>query len=221
MTSSRSMAAISSTVLLALAGACGGRQMLDLPATDVGAGAGAGASGSAGAVGTAGTIGTAGASGSAGSPFTVGALDLATAPPMFSMTCDSGIGVITFVNPCLIGGKIGGDLTDASSPGPHEIECTIANAAETVAWSFMMIFPPFQNPQSVLPLTPTAVGADLNGQRARISMVTGALTLDIVDPTQRAFEGRFTGAVTWIEASGAMVQCKIDTPVWGAPGPFS
>jgi hypothetical protein len=52
-------------------------------------------------------------------------------------------------------------------------------------------------------------------------MVTGALALDVVDPSKRAFEGQFTGAVTWIEASGETVQCKIDTPVWGAPGPFN
>jgi hypothetical protein len=66
------------------------------------------------------------------------------------------------------------------------------------------------------------LGVDLgNGQEARISMVTGALTFLRVDPTNRAFVARFIGAVTWIESSGATFHCKMDTPIWGAPGPFA
>jgi hypothetical protein len=194
----------------ALVASCGGRQMLDPPAT-AGAAAGAGGNGGAG-----GSIGAAGAAAPA-----VGFIDLTQAPPTFSMTCDSGVGVITFVNPCLVGQKIGGDL-DPTSPGPHEVECTVATPTGNVGWSFEMIFPPFENPQTILPLTPTALAVDLgNGQAARISMVTGALTLLRVDPTNRAFVGRFIGSVTWTESSGVTFHCKMDTPVWGAPGPFS
>jgi hypothetical protein len=214
---------------LALAGGCGGRQMLDLPAVD---GGGAGASGSAGAgtvgaagmtgggamTGVAGSTGSAGSTGTTGVPFKTAGIDLTLAPPTFSMTCDSGIGVVTFFNPCLVGFSLSNSL-DPSSPSPHEVECTVANAAQTIAWTFLVVFPPGQNPQQLV-LTPTSVGADLNGERAQISNIKGALTFTVVSPTQRAFEGRFTGNVTWIEASGGTVQCKIDTALWGAPGNF-
>lgn len=216
---------------LALVASCGGRQMLDLPATtDAAAGASgavgrtgsAGMFGGAGETGVAGAAGVAGTSGAAGaSAVAVGFIDLTQAPPTFSMTCDSGVGVITFVNPCLVGQVLGGDH-DPTSPGPHEVECTVATPAGNVGWSFEVIFPPLQNPQTILPLTPTALGVDLgNGQQARISMVTGALTFSRVDPTNRAFVARFIGGVTWTEPSGATFQCKMDTPVWGAPGPFT
>ena len=137
------------------------------------------------------------------------------------MTCDSGVGVITFVNPCLVGQVLGGDH-DPTVPGPHEVECTVETSAGSVGWSFELIFPPLQNPQTILPLTPTALGVDLgNGEKAGISVVTGALTFSRVDPTNRAFVARFIGVLTWTEPSGATFQCKMDTPIWGAPGPFT
>jgi hypothetical protein len=215
---------------LALVAGCGGRQMLDPPAT-TGAAAGAagagGGNGNAGTFGAAGETGVAGASGAAGTAGVVGApapavglIDLTQAPPTFSMTCDNGVGSITFVNPCLVGWVAGGDQ-NPMSPGLHEVECTVATPAGNVGWSFEVMFPSLQNPQTILPLTPTASGVDLgNGQQARISMVTGALTFSRVDPTNRAFVARFIGSVTWTEPSGATFQCKMDTPVWGAPGSF-
>jgi hypothetical protein len=208
---------------LALVASCGGRQMLDLPAT-TGAAAGAsgamGTTGDAGMFGDAGETGVAGASGAAGAP-AVGFIDLTQAPPTFPMACDGGVGVITFVNPCLVGYVIGGD-NDATVPGPHEVECTVETPGGNVGWSFEVIFPPLQNPQTILPLTPTALGVDLgNGQQAHISKVTGGLTFSRVDPTNRAFVARFIGVVTWTEPSGATFQCQVDAPVWGAPGPFA
>jgi len=207
---------------LALIASCGGRQILDLPATTgvaAGASGGIGTTGNAGASGDAGETGVAGA---AGSPApTVGFVDLTQAPPTFSMTCDSGVGVITFVNPCLVGYVLDGDR-DPTAPGPHEVGCTVATPIGNVGWSFEVLFPPLQNPQTILPLISTASGVDLgNGQQARISMVMGGLTFSHVDPTNRAFVARFIGVVTWTEPSGATFQCQVDTPVWGAPGPFA
>jgi hypothetical protein len=210
---------------LALVASCGGRQTLDLPADDdgtAGTSATAGNGGAAGATAAAGNSGAAGAFGAAGAMApAVGFIDLRQAPPTFSMKCDSGVGVITFVNPCLVGQALGG-TSDPTSTSAREVECTVATPAGDVGWSFLMIFPPLQNPQTFLPLTPTASVVDLgNGQQARISMVTGALTFSRVDPTNRAFVARFIGGVTWTEPSGATFQCTIDTPVWGAPGGFA
>ena len=201
-------------VALGLVSGCGGRQTLDVPGA-------AGASDAAGTLGSAGFAGTAVAVGAAGAAApTVGTIDLSQAPPTISMTCDNGVGVITFVNPCLVGWLIGAG--GPTSTGPHEVECTSETTAGTVGWSFMVIFPPLQNPQPGVPLTPTAVAVDLgDGRQARISKVTGTLTFSRVDPTNRAFVAQLTGDVTWTEPSGATFQCQMDAPIWGGPGPFT
>jgi hypothetical protein len=215
--------------------------MLDLPAVDGGAGrpgsngaAGAAAGGSAGngavgvagisgTVGAAGSIGTTGtgAAGSMGSVYMVEPVDLTIATPTFSMSCPNGA-AITFVDPCLVGGNIGAP-SDPSAPGAHEVECTaVAANGGSVALSFLAILPPPQNPQDLLPLTPTGLGVALpDGQQARASAISGTLNYDVVDPTNRAFEARFIGLVTWTEPSGATFQCEMDSMIWGAPGGFN
>jgi hypothetical protein len=193
---------------LALIGGCGGRQMLDPPDD----GGGAGTSGAA--VG-----GASGAAGVPSEPVVMGPIDLTQAPTTFSMKCGNGAGVMTFVNPCLVGYSLNGG--SASGITDHEVECALATPAGSVGWSFLVLLPPTPNPQTFFPITPTAAGVDLgNGEPAQISMVTGALTFSRVDLTNRAFIARFTGDVTWTESSGATVLCTLDTPVWGAPGQF-
>jgi hypothetical protein len=206
---------------LALVAGCGGRQMLDPPPDDTIASTGtAGTSGgsagtSGGSAGTSG--GTAGTSGSG--PPAVGPVDFTKAPPTFSMSCDDGVGTITFANPCLIGFRLGGG--DPSTPGGHEIECTLATPSGGIAWSFLAIFPPKSNPATMLPLTPSASFVDVGGGRtASLAKISGALTFSLVDPENRAFVAQFHGTAVWVETSGASFSCAIDTPVWGAPGMF-
>jgi len=237
---------------LALAAGCGGRQMLDLPAADGGAGSpgsngaagratvgtagtgavGAGVAGMSGIVGAAGatgilgvagfvgTTGT-GAAGFSGSVYMVEPVDLTIATPTFSMSCENGA-TITFQDPCLVGGNLNGPASDPAAQGAHEIECTaVAANGGSVGLSFLTILPPPQNPQSLFLLTPTGLGVALpDGQQARASAISGNLDYYVVDPSNRAFEARFIGLVTWIEPSGATFDCKLDSMIWGAPGGF-
>jgi hypothetical protein len=234
----------------ALAAGCGGRQMLDLPAVDGGAGspgrngaAGSVGTGSAGSVGTgnagtfgilgaaassgsvgaAGTIGTTGtgAAGFTGSAYMVEPVDLTIATPTFSMSCENGA-TITFVDPCLVGVSLG-SAGDPSAQGIHEVECTaVAANGGSVGFSFLATLPPTQNPQNFFSLTPTGLGVALpDGQQARASAISGSLNYYVVDPKNQAFEARFTGLVTWTEPSGATFQCKMDSMIWGAPGGFN
>jgi hypothetical protein len=206
---------------VALAGGCGGRQMLDLAPADGGAagtsGGGATTGGNGAATGSAAAGGNAGVGGAGGAP-AVGIIDLTQAPPTFSMSCDETVGTIAIVNPCLIGGKLGGNA-DPSSPAPHEVECKIGSSGDVV-WSFLVVFPPLQNPQMVA-LTPTAVDGQVGNDKARVTSVTGSLTFDRVDPTNRAFVAQFSGTVTWLEQSGRTFSCVVFDSIWGAPGPFN
>jgi hypothetical protein len=180
---------------LALTGGCGGRQMLDLPPDPAGGG------------------------GAAGNAPVVGPIDLTQAPPTFAMSCDHGVGTITFHSPCLVGAAIGGD-GNPSTFRSHEVECTLATPV-AIAWSFLVILPPPQNPETVLPQTVTAGLVDLgNGQIARMSSFAGALTFSHVDPSNGSFVARFMGTTTWSDARGGTFSCTVDVPVWAAPGGF-
>ena len=104
----------------------------------------------------------------------------------------------------------------------HDVECTVAAPNAVVGWSFLVNFPPLQNPETLLPLTPNAAGVVLgDGRKAAITMIAGALTFSRVDPANRAFVARFTGTVTWTESTGTSFSCAIDAPLWGAPGGFT
>lgn len=93
---------------LALA-ACGGRQNLLLPPDGTGD--------------------------DAATPSKLGPVDFSQAPPTLPMTCDHGVGAVTFDNPCLIGHNLFGD---PSAVGVHEVECTLATTSHPEAWAFLL-----------------------------------------------------------------------------------
>ena len=129
------------------------------------------------------------------------------------MSCDHGFGTITFVNPCLVGGNLAG----SGSQGPHDVECTVRPQRA----GLLVNFPPLQNPETLLPLTPNAAGVVLgDGRKAAITMIAGALTFSRVDAVNRAFVASFNGKVSWIDSTGATFTCAVDAPLWGAPGGF-
>jgi hypothetical protein len=179
---------------LAIAGGCGGRQMLDLPPAD---------------------DGTAGAT--ALPSITIGPVDATQAPAQLSMTCDGGVGTIAIDDPCLVGASLS---PNASQTGAHAVECTLATSSHPVAWSFLLVIPTAQNPVTVFPGVPSGSNVDVGGRQAHVSSATGALTVTRVDPSNRAFVAQFNGSVTWTESSGATFSCSVDGPLWGAPGDF-
>jgi hypothetical protein len=188
--------------VLGLAGACGGRQMLDLPAANGGAG---GSSGAAGTSGGAGTVG--GAAGAFPMP-DVGPIDFTQAPASFSMYCDGRLGEIKFWNPCLVG------------RGPvHEVECSSGSTGE-IGWSFLVILPITQNPETVLPVTPSALAVIGDSVTATISKIDGALTFERVNPDQSGFVAGFRGNVTMTDSTGMTYSCVVDATIWAAPGDF-
>jgi hypothetical protein len=191
---------------LGLAGACGGRQMLDLPATDGGA---ARASGAAGATGAAGAPGATGSAGSGVFPMPqIGPIDFTNAPATLSMFCDSDAGQIRFSNPCLVGQGAGTS---------HEVECTISTSTD-VGWSFLVVLPPTQNPETVLPVTPTAV--PVGDRSAHITKIEGALTFERATADYSEFVAGFRGNVTWRDANGRTFTCIVDDTIWAAAGGF-
>jgi len=197
---------------LALGYGCGGRQMLDLPAAG---GGGAAPSGAAGATGGAGSTGTAGAIGGTGGVFPmpmVGPIDFTEAPASFSMYCDGALGQIMFWNPCLVGQGIG------NSP-IHEVECTSGSTGQ-IGWSFLVVLPLTQNPETVLPLTPSALAVIGDNVSASITKVDGALTFERVTPDERGFVAGFRGNVTMTDPTGATYSCFVDATIWAAPGGF-
>jgi hypothetical protein len=187
-------------VAAALVG-CGGRQTLDLPA-DVDAGTDAGTTSRA----------------------TIGPVDLTQAPAELPTTCDHGIGLVAFDNPCLVGFNLAGQM----GVGAHEVECTLAVAGNPIAWSFILPLSQIaaQPDQPLIfpngsPITPSAnKHIPISGKPAGVSSVTGTVTFSRLDPPGRAFVARFVGTMIWTQDSGLTFSCAVDAPFWGAPGGF-
>jgi hypothetical protein len=188
-------------VAATLAG-CGGRQTLDLPA-DGDAGTDAGTTTRA----------------------TIGPVDLTQAPAELPTTCDHGIGLVAFDNPCLVGFNLGGA---PATTGVHVVECTLAVAGHPIAWSFILPLAqlaaepdkPLTFPKDFPAGPPGNQPIGIGGQPAGLSGVTGTVTFSRVDPTGRAFVARLVGTMTWTQGSGSKVSCAVDAPFWGAPGSF-
>ena len=151
----------------------------------------------------------------------IGTVDLGHAPSELAMTCDHGVGRIAFDNPCLVGQNLNGV---SSSPGVHEVECTLQASSHPVAWTFLLIL---ANPAASLRLpdqvprgSPTGMPFTIDGRRAGISGVSGTLSFSRVDPANRAFVAQLTGTMIWTDSSGATFSCAVDDPLWGAPGNF-
>jgi hypothetical protein len=191
---------IAACVVLGLAAAgCGGRQQLLQP-DDSGAGA----------TGTA----------------TIGPVDLTQAPPTLPMTCDSGVGMLAFDNPCLVGMNVAGD---PSKPGFHEVECRLTAAGHPIAWAFLLPLAQLAaTPDEPLVLPTDAPMTPSSGQlvdvagllKARVLGVAGTVTFSRIDPEGRAFSARLQGTITWVMLGGSMFTCAVDAPFWGAPGSF-
>jgi hypothetical protein len=145
-----------------------------------------------------------------GTPFKVAAIDLTQAPATFSMLCH-GAPDVTFVNPCWV--ALSASNSDPSAPAG--INCMLPGA-RGIGWSFPLMVPPPQNPEAALPLPPTDSNLASDAGNT-VSKMDGSFTFDAVDPAQGAFIAHFGGTVTWTKGSGAMFECKIDTPIWGTP----
>src|SRR5262249_5055034 len=137
---------------------------------------------------------------------------------------DHGVGVVTFVDPCLVGSNFASG--DPSSIGVHAVECDLETPAHPLAWAFVMPLARIvASPDATyafpadFPRTPTGQ-VSVGGRAAIVSSVAGTMTFSRIDPTNRAFTARLTGKIIWTEAGGSTFQCAVDAPLWGAPGNF-
>jgi hypothetical protein len=154
----------------------------------------------------------------------IGPVDLTQAPASLAMTC-AGTGSLAFEMPCLMGFDLFGQDTNAA--GVHATECRLAAPSRPIVWSFLFPLAAVRA-DPTMPLQTSGLQAEpgteqailLQGEAAMISSVKADLTFSRVDPTNRAFIGRFTGSVVWTSASGTQTPCQIDGPFWGGPGNF-
>lgn len=154
----------------------------------------------------------------------VAPVDLSQAPAALTMTCDGGE-ALSLAMPCLVGLNLTGQ--DPDTAGTHATECRLATSGQPLVWSFLFPLAAVRaNPSTALhapadmPMAGAGQTAELNGESASVSSVTGDLTFTRVDPTARAFSGAFKGTVVWTSPSKGETTCRIDGPFWGAPGTF-
>src|ERR1700690_1534629 len=90
---------------------------------------------------------------------TLGPVDLTQAPATLSMTCDHGIGTITFVDPCLVGHNLADP--NGSGPGFPGVGFWLAGSAATDPgqWAWAFLLPLAQLAQN--PNKPLVFGSDL------------------------------------------------------------